>query len=250
MVSVEVVDALVYRGVVKNRKEAVHLGRLLAKEYNLFSHVCGDHSFSDKFLFYRFADAFGGESHPVVAGSDMSSKQAVPVGELGSYADAFRRVVDVRDRTYLMQTYQSCFVGSEAVDALVFASIAATREDAISLARELQNELRLFEHTGSKQIFQDDDSLYRFRENHLGSSLDDVESSSGAAGDDTEIKRTMLEIAHIFRECVKVKDRKYRFRTYKQCFIGHDAIDSMLEQNLVRTRKQGVELGRCVVQSM
>ena len=132
-IHVELVDALVYRGVVKTRKDAVHLGRLLVKEYNLFSHVSGDHSFCDSFLFYRMNEAFAGDAHAGVPGTDISSKRSVPVGELGSYADAFRRVVDVRDRTYLMKTHRSCFVGSEAVDALVFAGIAATREDAVKL---------------------------------------------------------------------------------------------------------------------
>ena len=244
--STEVVDALVYRGVVKTRKDAVYLGRILAKEFNLFSHVCGDHSFCDKMLFYRFNESFADCFQAGAVGDDMSSKRNVPVGELGSYADAFRRVVDVRDRTSRMQTYRSCFVGSEAVDALVFAAIAATREDAVKLGRELQKELRLFKHVSSKALFRDDDTLYRFRENNLDDSLSDVENSIRVVGNDMDIRSTMVEIAETFRQCVEVKDRKYRFRTYKKCFVGHDAIDSMLDNNLVCTRKQGVELGRYV----
>ena len=55
----DAVDTLVYYGVAKTRKDAIHLGRQLAKEQNLFHHATGDHAFSDEFLFYSFSNRIG-----------------------------------------------------------------------------------------------------------------------------------------------------------------------------------------------
>jgi hypothetical protein len=41
------VDYLVNSSMAQDRKEAVHVGRRLAQEFNLFRHVTGDHEFKD-----------------------------------------------------------------------------------------------------------------------------------------------------------------------------------------------------------
>ena len=41
-----------------------------------------------------------------------------------------------------------------------------------------------------------------------------------------------------------IMDRKYRLRTYKNVFVGKDLVTWLLQENKVRTRKQGVEKGR------
>jgi hypothetical protein len=41
-----------------------------------------------------------------------------------------------------------------------------------------------------------------------------------------------------------VMDRKYRLRTYKNVFVGKDLVTWLLQENKVRTRKQGVQKGR------
>lgn len=51
---IDAVDALVENQIAKTRKEAVWIGRTLARELNLFRHVTGDHAFSDDYLFFRF----------------------------------------------------------------------------------------------------------------------------------------------------------------------------------------------------
>lgn len=48
------IDALISAEMVKDRKEAVELGRTLARELNLFDHVTNDHAFADDYLFYEF----------------------------------------------------------------------------------------------------------------------------------------------------------------------------------------------------
>ena len=63
-----------------------------------------------------------------------------------------------------------------------------------------------------------------------------------------EAQRTELaKSAAIFRSIVDLQDRTYgtlRRRTYKQCFVGSEAVDQMVEAGLVSSRTQAVELGR------
>ena len=50
----EVIDAMVYSGLVQSRQEGVLLGRALEHHLNWFRHVTGAHQFRDDHLFYRF----------------------------------------------------------------------------------------------------------------------------------------------------------------------------------------------------
>ena len=209
----EAVDALVYYGLAGTRKEAIHLGRQIATEQNLFHHATGDHAFSDDYLFYRFKDR--GD----IDVSDLSVGQDVP-GELGIRADRLKAFVDVRDRTYRMVKYQSCFVGAEAVDEILFAGLTQTRQEAVILGRTLASELRLFSHVTGSHQFKDEYLFYRFRdEEDLSGGRKSVRSGC-SDGTETGSYVECLAKAERFKECVEVKDRKYRITTYKQCFVG------------------------------
>lgn len=65
--------------------------------------------------------------------------------------------------------------------------------------------------------------------------------------DSAQIKLMMKqteEKAAKFRDIVKPKDRRYHFRLYKQCFVGCEVVDQMLEHGLAETREEAVQLGR------
>ena len=49
-------------------------------------------------------------------------------------------------------------------------------------------------------------------------------------------------IAAKFRAGVKVKNRKYRLVSFKQCFVGREAVDFMVENKLSRSRAEAVEV--------
>ena len=46
------------------------------------------------------------------------------------------------------------------------------------------------------------------------------------------------------RSGVKVKDRRYRLRVYKQCFIGRDLVDHMMTSGMVKTREEAIIQGQ------
>ena len=119
----EAVDALVYNGFARTRKETISLARRIANEFGLFHHVTGDHAFSDGFLFFRFKEV----NDETASLPDTTFSENNERSELGEKAEKFKECVDVRDRTYRMMTHKNCFIGAEAVDAMVYTGLAASR---------------------------------------------------------------------------------------------------------------------------
>lgn len=62
-----------------------------------------------------------------------------------------------------------------------------------------------------------------------------------------EFHASLEDIANNFRANVDIKDRKYRLKTFKQCFIGSEAVDYLLETGHAQTREDAVTLGRSLV---
>jgi hypothetical protein len=87
--------------------------------------------------------------------------QAEFAKELDHLAGEFKKHVEIKDRKYHLKTYKECFVGKEAVDFLVEAGHAATREDAVALGGALQQSF-LFEHVTRDHSFTDDYLFFRF----------------------------------------------------------------------------------------
>jgi len=116
--------------------------------------------------------------------------------------------------------FKPCFVGAEAVDAMIDHGMAVSRKEAVNLARQLQAELRLFHQVSSpNEVFQDDYSLYRFLSEDDSSrrySIADTDSSVAAK---PSLSQLMAQ-AYLFREGTVIEDRTHHFRKYKQCFVG------------------------------
>ena len=53
-------------------------------------------------------------------------------------------------------------------------------------------------------------------------------------------------IADDFKKNVTIKDRKYHLTTYKQCFVGREAVDYFVFNGISPTRQDAVELGRAL----
>lgn len=56
----------------------------------------------------------------------------------------------------------------------------------------------------------------------------------------------LTELAESFRNLLKdiSKDRKYHFKTYKDCFVGSEAVDFMVNAGMAQTRADAITLGR------
>lgn len=60
----------------------------------------------------------------------------------------------------------------------------------------------------------------------------------------TSLKETMSTIACMAK--VSVRDRRYRFRIYKQCFIGSELIDILMENECASTRKEALMMALAI----
>lgn len=77
----------------------------------------------------------------------------------------FRVCADVKDRTYMLRKYRSCFVGRATVDALVSQGFAFTRSEAVDMGNRLLHA-GVFFHVVKQHAFKDDTLFYRFADSN------------------------------------------------------------------------------------
>ena len=166
--------------------------------------------------------------------------------ELADKADAFRTYADVRSRKHRLQLYKNVFVGSEAVDSLIYAGVISSRAEAVELGQTLMKEIRLFTSVRGAVNFADDKSFYRFNDRHL--KRQSVDSPNGEAKQqvDQPMMDELRTVAESFQKMVESRDRKFRFRTYQNCFVGAEAVDQMIASGLAESRIEAVQLGRAL----
>ncbi|KAL3939397.1 MAG: hypothetical protein SGBAC_005865 [Bacillariaceae sp.] len=163
----EAVDLMLEHGLARTREDAVYLGHRFCKEYNLFHHVCFDHSFKDGHFFYRFTDGIK---------EDLSILPFTSLDELRSLGAKFSQSMEVSKHTSLMKTHKSTFMGNRAVDHMVASGYASTRMHGVFLGQRMLEELNLFQHVSDQYPFKDSPHLYRFVSEKDRSSFENTES--------------------------------------------------------------------------
>mmetsp|Transcript_27041 Transcript_27041/g.57889 ORF Transcript_27041/g.57889 Transcript_27041/m.57889 type:complete len:692 (+) Transcript_27041:225-2300(+) len=63
-----------------------------------------------------------------------------------------------------------------------------------------------------------------------------------------DFREDLDEIALRFKQNVKLEDRKFRLKTYKQVFVGTDAVDYFIKSGAASSREDAVELGKALQQ--
>jgi pyruvate/2-oxoglutarate dehydrogenase complex dihydrolipoamide dehydrogenase (E3) component len=81
---------------------------------------------------------------------------------LDQIAARFKAGVTVKDRTYRLSKYPSCFVGKEAVDFMINDGLTTTRDEAVQLGQCIMTELGIFEHVTRDHTFADEYLFYHF----------------------------------------------------------------------------------------
>lgn len=161
----------------------------------------------------------------------------------------FVDLVNVGDRKYHLRKWQRVFVGAEAVDAIVFSGMAATRWEAVQLGRALARD-GLFKHVTGSHAFKDDYLFYRYCNENVPKdmlwdedtpmSVDLSQHSNASSGDRSHLAEKVEE----FKRCADVRDRWYHGVKYKTCFVACEVIDSLVFAGVVKTRMEAVQLGR------
>jgi len=81
---------------------------------------------------------------------------------LDQIAARFKAGVTVKDRTYRLSKYPSCFVGKEAVDFMINDGLTTSRDEAVQLGQCIMAELGIFEHVTRDHVFADEYLFYHF----------------------------------------------------------------------------------------
>lgn len=81
---------------------------------------------------------------------------------LDEVATAFRKGVQVSTHRYGLRVYRKTFTGTKAVDFLVNSGYASSREEAVSIGRQLADQNKLLEHVHRQHEFKDAHLFYHF----------------------------------------------------------------------------------------
>ena len=172
-------------------------------------------------------------------------------------AQVFKQLAFMKDRSYRMRKYENVFLGSQAVDALVYNGLATSRTNAIQLGRALAKELGLFKHSmDPTELFDDDDNFYEFKdpidENDKKPEWASVwDPECGILADPIlQFDSSMSNEADVFLRCLDIRDRKQPLVTYKNCFIGSEAVDALVLSGYCLTREKAVDFGRKLEQEL
>jgi hypothetical protein len=149
-------------------------------------------------------------------------------------AQEFIQGVPVGTHFYHLQMYENTFVGQDAVDFMLKANLASSREDAVFLGQRLLKELSLFHHVIWDHDFKDGKYFYRFTDN----SKKDVSKHPYVSC------LTLLKVAEAFERDVRVSNHMHHFMKYKNSFVGSEAVDYLVRSKLATDRNHAVFLGQ------
>lgn len=73
-----------------------------------------------------------------------------------------------------------------------------------------------------------------------------MSSHKNSSNDQDELCTGLECVGEALRSGVQVKDRKYRLQTYKQCFVGKEAVDFLVDNGYAGSRADAVMIGQAL----
>jgi hypothetical protein len=133
-----------------------------------------------------------GGTTTTINNSSSSSSNSTPSfdnDKLASISTLLQNDLPIQDRTYKLQLYPSCFIGSEAVDLLVQHGVVTSRSEAVDVLQTLMtnNEggsgVATFEHVTERMgVFVDDYQFYHFVKKTESNGDDSIENDDDESG--------------------------------------------------------------------
>ncbi|KAL3939396.1 MAG: hypothetical protein SGBAC_005864 [Bacillariaceae sp.] len=183
------------------------------------------------------------QDKPMTLPKPSYSQQApmpAPSGLL-KLAQIFTSGCAIGTHTYHLMNYPNTFVGSQAVDFMLSANLASTREDAVFLGQRFCKELNLFHHVYWDHTFKDGLFFYRFK----GKCTKDVRCATPLS------RKDLVKLSEKFVEGMPVsKHKSRRMKTYRNTFLGEQAVNYMLQAKLASNRPDAVFLGQRMMEEL
>lgn len=272
----DMVDVVMGHNYVSTRPEAVRLLRHLNAQYHFFHHVTHDHLLMDKALFYRFRskwlsqivaasessvpdaeeeDATTEEKEPstniTTEGPPIPQRTARPSARLIRPKDVWRQLSGSGggSGTGTGTGTGPCPRSSKQT----FRRRLSSSDDGNSSVTSSNSQRRRASKRTSWTDIPLMASLVWSRED--SNTHDATTTSNPATATTTEellpslpttlsVSEAMSIIAIMAQ--VPVKDRRYHLRVYKQCFVGRQLVDVLLDAECVSTRAEAVILARTI----
>ena len=178
--------------------------------------------------------------------------EPLPSSSLSQIASQFERGVNLIEKKNPLRYYarpEFLFSGSDAVSFAVNKGYAPSRSAGLKLCRRLAYECALFEHVSMDCDLEDrNDAFYRFTPPHkreIGELCRDAVNWDG----DEECPYNLDYISEVFEEGVEVGPHVYHYRTYKDTFVGRDAVTFLVRNGLARTRQDAVRVGNMLMKA-
>mmetsp|Transcript_22182 Transcript_22182/g.48694 ORF Transcript_22182/g.48694 Transcript_22182/m.48694 type:complete len:130 (+) Transcript_22182:107-496(+) len=103
---------------------------------------------------------YNDEVSQVVRLTDSTLSDKDTLARLVDLAKRMEQGVEVADRKYLFNTYEQCFVGSEAVEWLAQSGAADTPKIALALGNQMLRA-GLFQHVTNEHLLENANVFYR-----------------------------------------------------------------------------------------
>ncbi|CAJ1959481.1 unnamed protein product [Cylindrotheca closterium] len=207
-------------------------------------------SIDSKFEIHPMDDRFSGiapdgQDKPMTLPKPSYSQQqasTMPASSgLQKLAEAFISGCSIGTHSYHLKKYPNTFVGSQAVDFMLRADLASTREDAVFLGQRFCRELNLFHHVCWDHTFKDGQFFYRFNDE----CSKDVRCATPLSRED------LVTMSRKFVKGMPVsKHKSHRFKTYRNTFSGEQAVSYVLQAKLATNRPDAVFLGQRMMEEL
>lgn len=207
----EAVNFLLNNGYANTRENALNLGRMLAYEFALFTHVTNDYDLEDAKYLYKFIPQDQRLIYQSGHGGVAFSMKYI--------AEAFEEGIEVN---------KNSFTGRDAVTFLVNSNMAKTRQDAVRIGSILMDKFGLF--SSQKHSFKDKRYTYKF-----------VPQAHRYHNSQNLVRRVSLSIEDLsmpFKEVVKPGHDSFQLQHYT--FSGEKATDEMIKAGLAASRSEAI----------
>lgn len=150
--------------------------------------------------------------------------------------------VSVKDRWWRAHIYHNCFTGKGAVKWMISTGNASSVEEAVGMGQRLV-DASVIRHVKDEHPFLNKFLFYRFiMDDQRGGSVSrQVRISELHRRLEGESEELELVEKHLRTHC-DLRDRRYRLRKFKNCFVGSDAVECIMDGGYARTKSHAESL--------
>lgn len=172
--------------------------------------------------------------------------------------------LEIKDRKYNLKSYKSCFVAHEFVLWLIEHNYVDSWQNGIYFANKMI-QLKLIGHVTKQSKFSlrlDDKNVILLDTNGHEITINELRELNiqikklkpkqliflQFINENPLPRKTDLPVlVNTLKNYLRVKDRNYRGRTYKQCFISQEFVNFVVKENIAQSKLNGVSIGQFIL---